>query len=300
MNIKMRKMAKICEPYFYMAPAIIIMAAFLGFPIIYNIVISFFKWNLRFPARPFVGLENYIAVISDGKFIQIFFTTLIWTIGGVFLQMVIGIGLALFVDSLKWFKSFLQSIIILPWVIPGVITALMWAWMLQSDMGIINNLIWKLGITNENILWLSDANIALIAVIFVNAWKATPFWFLMILAALQDIPKDQIESANIDGAGYFQVIKNVLIPHLKPIIASTGVITTIWTLNYFDLIWVMTKGGPMNSTSTLPIYTYRTAFEFYDFGHSAALAIISLIIIMIICMPYVKSMLDSLKEEGSL
>jgi multiple sugar transport system permease protein len=168
--------------------------------------------------------------------------------------------------------------------------------MLQSDMGIINHLLRSLNLIDHDISWLGSDTHALWSLIFVNTWKAFPFWFLMLLAGLQDIPNDQIEAAKIDGAKWFDVVRYVKIPHLSSIIGATGVITTIWTLNYFDLIWVTTKGGPMDATSTLPIYTYRLAFEFFDFGKSSAMALISLVLIGVICSPYMRAMLKSIKE----
>jgi multiple sugar transport system permease protein len=226
--------------------------------------------------------------------------TLIWTILGVFLQMVIGIGLALFVDNMIRGKKYMRSIALLPWLIPGVVTALMWRFMFQADVGIINHLLNSSGITDQNVLFLADPNISIYSVIFVNLWRATPFWFLMITAGLQSKPRDQIEAATLDGARYPSVLRYVILPHLSPVIATTGVLTTIWTLNYFDLIWIMTRGGPLDSTSTLPVYIYRLAFEFNDFGRSASLSVISMIIVSIICIPYLIKMFSNMRQEGTL
>ncbi|MCL2223008.1 MAG: sugar ABC transporter permease, partial [Oscillospiraceae bacterium] len=145
-----------------------------------------------------------------------------------------------------------------------------------------------------------DPNISMFSVIFVNVWRAAPFWFLMVTAALQNKPNDQIEAARIDGARYPSVLLHVILPHLSPVIATTGVLTTIWTLNYFDLIWVMTRGGPLDSTSTLPIYTFRLAFEFNDFGRAAALAVVSLILVSFMCIPYIIKIFKNMREGGTL
>lgn len=298
---KQRKtIRKTIEPYLYLAPATLIIVIMLGFPIIYNIGVSTFEWTLMSKEKTFTGFENYIAILTDDKFIQIVTTTLIWTFAGIILQMVIGIGMALFVDRLNIGKKFVRVSMLIPWIIPGVVTALMWKWMLQADVGIINHLLMSLHITDANVLFLSDEHLALLTLILVNTWKATPFWFLMITAGLQSKPVDQMEAAIMDGARYPQVVKYVILPHLSPVIASTGVLTAIWTLNYFDLIWTTTKGGPMDATSTLPVYTYRLAFEFNDFGRAAAMAVISLIIISIACIPYMKKMFNNLKYEGVL
>ncbi len=284
----------------YLMPSAVLMAVMLGFPIVYNLVLSFFQWTIRDPAHPFNGFENYINVLTDKDFIDVLLNTLTWTIAGVLLQMLLGIALAMFVDSLTRGKKYMRVILLIPWIIPGVVTALMWKWMLQSDVGLINYTLMALGITESNTLFLSDPKIALFSLILVNTWKAVPFWFLMITAGLQTKPEDQIEAARLDGANSLQVFANITLPHLSPVIASTGVLTVIWTLNYFDLIWVMTKGGPMNATTTLPIYIYRLAFEFNDFGASAALAVVSLIIMAAITIPYMRRMFNNLSQEGAL
>jgi multiple sugar transport system permease protein len=288
------------QAYFYLLPSAVIMILILGYPIVYNLVISFFHWTLRSQEKSFYGFANYIAVLGGDKFFTIIKNTLVWTVMGVFFQMFIGIALALFVDDLIGGKKFMRTIILLPWLIPGVVTALMWKFMMQADVGVINYLLMRSGLTSKNILFLSDPAFALSSLISINLWKAVPFWFLMITAALQDKPTEQIEAATLDGARYPQILINIILPHLSPVIASTGVLSTIWTLNYFDLIWTTTKGGPMDSTSTLPIYTYRLAFEFNDFGRAAAMAVISLIIVSLVSIPYVKRIFDNLREEGVL
>jgi multiple sugar transport system permease protein len=194
----------------------------------------------------------------------------------------------------------MRTIALVPWLIPGVVTALMWRFMFAADVGIINSILRSIGLIDNNILFLADPSVSMMSVIFVNLWRATPFWFLMITAALQSKPIDQIEAATIEGARYPSLLRHVLLPHLSPVIATTGVLTTIWTLNYFDLIWVMTRGGPLDSTSTLPIYTFRLAFEFNDFGRSAALAVVSLILVSIMCIPYIVKIFSRMREEGNL
>ncbi|MDC7289877.1 sugar ABC transporter permease [Blautia schinkii] len=295
-----KKTRRALAPYLYLVPATLIIIVMLGFPIIYNIGVSTFKWTLMSSEKVFTGFDNYIAILTDEKFIKIVTTTLVWTLLGVVLQMLIGIGMALFVDKLNVGKKFVRVSMLIPWIIPGVVTALMWKWMLQADLGIINYLLMHLGITEKNVLFMSDPNIALFTLVMVNTWKATPFWFLMITAGLQSKPVDQMEAATMDGARYHHVVRYVILPHLSPVIASTGILTAIWTLNYFDLIWATTKGGPMDATSTLPVYTYRLAFEFNDFGRAAAMAVISLVIISVACIPYMKKMFDNLKYEGVL
>jgi len=283
-------------PYFYLLPSVAIIVSLLAYPLFYNLYVSLHRWQLSRPDKPFVGIDNFRDMMMDDVFNTVLVTTIIWTVAGVVLQMAVGLLAALYVDERSRSQGWLRSILLLPWVLPGVVTALMWSWMMQSDMGIVNHLLQSLHLTSHDISWLGSPHLALGTLIFANTWKAFPFWFLMILAGLQDIPADQIEAARIDGARWPGIVRYVKLPHLKGIIGATGVITTIWTLNYFDLIWVVTKGGPLDATSTLPIYTYRLAFEFFDFGKSSAMALISLVIIGVVCSPYMRSMLKSIKE----
>jgi len=276
------------------------MALMLGYPIGYNIVISFYDWTLKRPDKVFNGFANYVKVLTDDKFLLILQNTVVWTVLGVALQMLLGIALALLVDGMTRGKRYMRTTLLIPWLIPGVVTALVWKWMLQSDVGIVNHLLMSLGFTQKNTLFLSEPSVALYTLISVNTWKATPFWFLMITAALQGKPADQIESAKLDGARYRHILRHVILPYLSPVIASTGVLTTIWTLNYFDLIWATLKGGPMDATTTLPVYIYRLAFEFNNFGRSAALAVVSLIIVSLVCIPYARKMFTTLKEGNGL
>lgn len=283
-------------PYLYLLPSVAIIVGLLAYPLFYNIYVSLHRWQLSRPDRPWIGFDNFKAVLTADSFAGVMTTTVVWTVAGVALQMALGMLAALYVDERRRSQGALRSILLLPWVLPGVVTALMWSWMLQTDTGIINEVLKFLHVTDHKISWLGSEHRALWTLVFVNTWKAFPFWFLMLLAGLQDLPNDQVEAAKIDGARRWGIFRYVKLPHLRPMIGATGVITTIWTLNYFDLIWVTTKGGPLDATSTLPIYTYRLAFEFFDFGQSSALAIVSLALIGIICSPYMRSMLKSIRE----
>jgi multiple sugar transport system permease protein len=296
MKSKLPRM-KYLEPYLFVMPAGLMMLFFLASSLIYNFGLSFFKWELAFRDKPFIGLENFSEILSNGAFGKVMINSVIWTITGVLLQMVLGILLALLVDILRgWRSGFMQSVILMPWLIPGVVTSLIWMCMLQSDLGVVNYLISALKITSQNILWFSDEKIALFSVIIVNTWKAVPFWFLMITAALMDLPRDQMESARIDGARYISVFYHVVLQHLKSVIVATCTLTTIWTFNSFDIIWVITKGGPLDATSTLPVYTYRLGFTLYNFGQAAAMSVVSFIIVAFVCAPYIRTMFNKIKE----
>ncbi len=300
LKIQIYKKRNNLTPYIFIFPALALISFIVVFPISNCFFISLLKWDLRYISRTFIGLENYKNILFSENFLKVLITTVIWTVVGVSLQMIIGLILANFVQRKKHGAKVLQVLFLLPWVIPGIVVSIIWSWMLQADLGIINNVLMQIGLIKEPILWLSDKKLALGSVIAVNTWKAFPFWFLMLYAGLLSLPSELLEAAKIDGANELQLFWYIKIPHLMPVIAATGVVTTIWTLNYFDLIYVMTRGGPGTSTSTLPIYTYRLGFQFFKFGESAAMAIISLVVIVLLCIPYIKMMMPSLGKKGTL
>jgi multiple sugar transport system permease protein len=289
---------KKAEPYFYILPASIMIIVFLGYPLVYNIGISFFRWQLAFPDHSFTGLRNYTRILTSGVFGRVLLNTAVWTVGGVCLQMVVGILLAVMVDGMRrWSSRLMQSLILLPWIIPGVVTSVIWMCMLQSDLGVVSYLINSLGGMDRSVLWFSDTRLALISVMIVNTWKAMPFWFLMITAALMDVPRDQVEAARIDGAGRFSVFRHVVLQHLKPVIAATATLTTIWTFNSFDIIWTITRGGPLNATATLPVSTYLLGFSANNFGQASAMAVISVLIVAVVCAPYIRALYRKVRDS---
>jgi multiple sugar transport system permease protein len=289
---------KRAEPYIFILPAALMILLFLGYPLVYNIGISFFRWQLAFADHPFVGLRNYARVLLGSAFGRVVLNTALWTVGGVCLQMAVGILLATMADGMRrWSSRMMQSLILLPWIIPGVVTSVIWMCMLQSDLGVIGYFIKALGGTSRSVLWFSDTRLALITVTMVNTWKAMPFWFLMITAGLMDVPRDQVESARIDGAGQLAVFRHVVLQHLKPVIAATATLTTIWTFNSFDIIWTITRGGPLNATATLPVYTYLLGFSINNFGQASATAVLSVLIVAVVCAPYIRSLYRRVRES---
>lgn len=284
------------EPYVLILPAVALMLLFLGFPLVYNVGMSLTRWQLAWRGHPFVGLQNYLRVITGPDFGRVVLNTAAWTIGGVAEQMAWGLVLALAVDSLRRRVSpVLQSFVLLPWIVPGVVTSVMWMCMLQSDLGVVGYLITRLGGDARRVLWFSDTHLALVSVMFVNTWKAMPFWFLMVTAGLMDVPRDQLEAARLDGASAVSSFRHVTLQHLKPILASTATLTTIWTFNGFDIIWTITKGGPLGATSTLPVATYILGFATQNYGMASSLAVVSVLIVAAVSAPYIVALARRLR-----
>jgi multiple sugar transport system permease protein len=285
------------EPLLFIAPALLTLAVFLGYPLAYNFWTAFFRVELGLPGQPFVGLDNFIANFEENGIGLMIWNSALWTVAGVGLQFACGLSMAVLADRLRnKAASVVQTVLLLPWVIPGVVTSVIWMCMLQSDLGVVNFLLGRLGIVDRDVLWLADGRIALFTLIVVNTWKAAPFWFLMMTAAMLDVPKDQLEAAQLDGAGFLRSFYHVVWQHLKPVVMATLTLTTIWTFNGFDLIYTMTKGGPLHATSTLPYYTYVIGFKEKNYGQGAALAVFSILIVGAVCFPYIRAMLRRLKE----
>ena len=281
------------EPYLLILPAALFFLLVIAFPLGYNLAISFLNWNASSRVKTLIWFKNYSDILGSNTFLTVLTNTVVWTVCGVAAQLLIGLLLAVLVNGVRRGQGALRSVFMLPWILPGVVVSLIWSWMLQSDLGIINGLLRQTGLIDKPILWLGDKNMALFTVIAVNTWKAFPFWFITLLAGLQNVPGDQLEAAMIDGANGFNLFVHIKVPHLMPVISTTGVMTTMWTLNYFDLIYIMTNGGPGWATSTFPIYTYILAFQNYKYGKSAAMAILSLLLMAVLCIPYVRTVLRS-------
>ncbi len=291
--ISMKKL----EPFLLLSPALLMMVVFLGFPLVYNFGLSLFRWELGEPKRPFVGLGNFLEIFRDGSIVRVIWNSAVWTILGVGLQFASGLLLAVVTDSMrKRYSNLFQAIILLPWIVPGVITAVIWMCMLQSDLGVVNYLVTRLGLSDRNILWLADGRITIFTLIFINTWKAAPFWYLMMTAALLDVPKDQLEAADLDGAGAVARFRHVTWQHLKPVAMATLTLTSIWTFNSFDIIWTATKGGPLHASETLPIFTYLQAFTFKSYGSASAVSVLSFLIVILVCFPYIRAMSRRLKD----
>lgn len=284
-------------PYLLILPAVLLTFLVVGYPIVYNLYISFFSWKISSPVHRFVGLKNYESVLSE-NFGQILMNTMVWTVGCVIFAFVIGLVLACYVDGRK-FEGVYRGFLLLPWIIPSIIVVFIWRWMLQSDLGILNYLLVSLHIIDEPITWLSNESTAMFTVIMVNTWKAYTTWFIMLLAGLKSLPMEQVESARIDGANGWQIFLHIKIPHLKPVILSTGILCIIWAINYVELIYSMTGGGPNNTTMTLPVQSYILGFEVYDFGRSSALSTITLLIVIVMIIPYIRLMFKQLKEGAN-
>lgn len=254
-----------------------------------NVIMSFTDESGRFTFR------NYVNCFSDELTFISFKNTVVWVLGSVAGQMALGMAAALLLNQVRKGQLFFRSIIlILPWATLDIVAGVMWKWMYNDMYGVLNDILMKMGLIDEYIAWLATPNMAMLAVIIANIWKGFCLTGMFILAGLQSIPAQLYEAAEIDGAGSLRRFRNITLPQLKQVLMTTIMLTTIWTINYFPLIYTMTGGGPANGTETVVTYIYRLGFRFLDYNKSAALSNILFLIILGISMLFLRQ----ISKEG--
>jgi len=273
------------EPYLYLSPAVIFIGLVILVPLSIGISYSFQSIALLKPFDTgWVGFENYEALLHDSKFMLALKNTVRWTLYSVFFQFFLGLGLAMLLNTKFHGKKIVQALVFLPWAVPAMLSALTWAWLFNPVIGPIPHWLAALGILSEPYNILGDKDLALWGPIVANIWFGIPFFAITMLAALQSIPSDMYEAAEIDGATPWQRFTKITLPFLAPMIAITVMLRTIWIANFADLIYVMTSGGPANSTQILSSYIFTTAFRKLDFGYASAIAVVLLVLMMLYAM----------------
>ncbi len=269
-------------PYMFMAPAVIVMAVALLYPIGYMIYASFLDWNpsQRIGEAEFVGLRNYINLLGDASFRESFWVTLKFAAVVVTLEMCLGVGLALLLDRNIRGMSLLRTLFILPMMIAPIVVGLMWRYMYHPTVGIFNQTLKGLGF--EPIPWLSDGDWAFASVVIADVWQWTPFIFILSLAALQSLPRSAMEAARIDGATGWQQIIYIKLPLMMPVLIVTALLRLIDAFKVLEVILVLTNGGPGLSTEILSLRISRTASEFRELGEAAAMSNYLLILLLIL------------------
>jgi len=273
-------------------PTIAILILFTYIPIVQEIQIAFENYNLyNLSNIYFNGFDNFIAIFTniDFNFVQIVLNTVLWVVISLIFQFTLGFGLALLLKKPFKGRGIYSGLVFYPWAVSGFAIGLVWAWIFNGQFGLINGILMRLGIINQGIGFLSDPHIALMSVIIVNIWYGIPFFAIMLLAALQSVPEELYEAAKMDGAGRVKRLFNVTIPYIRPTIASTILLRTMWILNFPDIIYAMTDGGPANSTNTLANYMIIKMYSFYNYGQAAAIGFIIMSVLLIFATIYLSA-----------
>ena len=272
-------------------PAVVYMLIFVGYPIVHNIILGFQDvdvMNFLRGQKHFVGFENYVELFHDEGFFKSVGNTFVFTVCCLFFQFLIGFALAMFFNRKFSFARPVRGILMMPWMIPMTITALMFKFMFSTKVGVVNNILTGLGITSANIEWLTDQTIAMIPVIIANVWIGIPFNMILISTGLTSIPGEVYESAAIDGAGPFQQFIRITLPLMRSTIESILVLGFIYTFKVYDLVYVMTSGGPVNSTQLMSTYSYKLSFDNFLYSKGSAVANALLVILLLVGIVYLR------------
>ena len=262
-------------------PALVILALVFIYPIIRAFYLSLFAQNLGTQLQPvFAGLTNYSRMLGDGRFWQSLGNTSMFTVVSVSVELVLGMAIALVLHQSFPGRSIVRTIAILPWALPTAVMALAWSWIFNDQFGVLNEILLRLGLIETGIGWLGDPTLAMIALIVADVWKTTPFISIILLAGLQSIPADLYEAHAIDGSKPCQSFRDITLPLIFPQILIVLLFRFAQAFGIFDLVKVMTGGGPAGATETVSIYIYSTVMRYLDFGYGSALVVVTFLFLV--------------------
>jgi ABC-type sugar transport system permease subunit len=283
------------------APSTLVIFCVMLVPIVFALYMSLNKISFKGADTiyEFTGLGNYIYILTkDPWFVSSLTTTILFTILTVIAEIVLGIGIALVLHKQFFGRGFVRGLMILPWAMPTVVNAVMWKWILNADYGAANGLLMNMGLISENVAWLATPWGAFFSILVANIWKETPYVVLLTLAALSTIPDGLYEAASIDGAGGWKSFWRITLPLIKPVVLILIITKTIWAFQTFDLVAIMTAGGPENATNLLSYYIHRTAFKMNKFGNAAAMSYALSIVCFVLTLIYIRVFMDKGEEKA--
>ncbi|HHV74402.1 MAG TPA: sugar ABC transporter permease [Thermoanaerobacterium sp.] len=277
--------------YMFVLPALLFMMIFIGYPIIYNFVLSFQDVNvmtLSQSIKTFVGLKNYIDLFKDPTMWLSIWNTFIFTLGSISIQFIMGLCLALFFNLKFKIAEFIRGLMVISYMIPVTVTALLFQFMYSKDNGVINELLLRFHLISQPIGWIVNERTAMLSVIIANVWIGIPFNMLLLTTGLSNIPYSIYEAAKVDGANAFQRFFYITLPQLRAAILAVLMLGFIYTFKVFDLVFVMTNGGPVNATELMSTFAYRLSFSEFLFSKGASVANILFLILFIVSLFYLR------------
>jgi multiple sugar transport system permease protein len=277
--------------YFLVIPSLILIMVVVIYPVISGVLMSLQELRLTRPgSNGYIGFEHYIDLASDRIFLRALQNTVVWVIGGVTSQFLLGLITALALHRGIVGSRLARIMVLFPWVLPTVAAGHMWALMLDPRLGVLNDILVRLGLIDTYHAWFADPTTAMPAVLVVALWQGFPFFTLMLLAGVQGIPEDLYEAASVDGANPIQEFLRITLPLLRPIIVSTVVLRVIGLVNAPDLLIILTNGGPGDATQMLSLYAFNKAYASFDFGYAGAISVVMFIILMVFTIVYVRAL----------
>lgn len=268
-------------------PAMALFTIVILYPLVNSLYVGLLEKDLLYPGTEFVGLENIRDVLGD-EFLPAFQNTLVFTVGATTLPFVIGFALALVLNAGIRGQGLLRGVFLIPWLVPGVVVSFLWLWIFDANYGVLNGALRLAGILDSNINWLSSGTLAMASVIIAKTWASFPWMMVMLLAGLQTVPRDLYEAAAVDGAQTWHTFWRITVPHLRGIILVVLLLEVIWNFQQFEIIYVMTNGGPAGATTTFAIELYQTAFEAFDLGQAGAIGILWMALLSLLVFVYVR------------
>lgn len=269
----------------FVSPAMLVMVLLVVYPLLYGMYISLFKTNLL-NRWDFVGLTYFVQALSDPGFLKSLIVTSLYALFAVAGHLIVGTALAVMLASGVRYQVVFRALLILPWLFPDVVVALIFRWIFDPIFGLFNFALITVGLLDTHFAWLDDPIWAFVAVVCATIWKGYPLIMLLVLAGLQSIPKDRYEAAALDGAGRFLQFRYVSLPGLVSVLGVAVIIDFIWWFKHFTIVWLLTKGGPIDATNVVSIDIYRTAFQSFNFGQASAMAVIVFFICLVFAVIY--------------
>ncbi|WP_035172439.1 carbohydrate ABC transporter permease [Caldanaerobius polysaccharolyticus] len=275
--------------YLLVTPALLCIIIIALYPVLQTFWLSLHSMKLQFANMSrFIGLSNYAALLKDMRFWSATKNTFVFTVVSVLFELVLGLIMAMLMNKEFKGRGLIRAAVLIPWAIPTIVSALMWKFIYNDQLGVLNDILMKLGLIHGYKAWLGTPSSAMGAAIFADVWKTAPFMALLLLAGLQVIPRELYEAGKVDGASPIRQFFSITLPLLRPTIMVALIFRTLDAFRVFDLIYVMTGGGPGNSTETLSIYAYKTMFRNLDFGMGSAMAVIIFIFVFLFALFYIK------------
>jgi multiple sugar transport system permease protein len=273
----------------FVLPALTTLGLVAVLPVFYVFYLSLHRKVLTLHITTFTGFDNYLRLMGDPRFWNSLKNTVYFTGLSVTLEILLGLGIAVLLNRTFRGQGFMRAVVLVPWAVPTVVSAKMWEWIYNTDFGLLNYLV------GEKVNWLGSTFWAMNAAVFMDVWKTTPFVALLLIAGLQVIPRDLYHAARVDGAGGWEIFRRITLPLLKPVILIVLVFRTLDAFRVFDAVYVLTGGGPGNTTETLSIYAYKVLFQVLQFGYGSTLAVVVFLCVGLTSVLYVRVLSRSVK-----
>ena len=266
-------------PYFLVSPYLLHLLVFIAFPVVFSIVLTFHKWNIISPME-YVGADNFVRLFNDRMFWKAIMNSFVFLVIHIPILIIIALALAYFLNQKLFFRAFFRAAFFLPVVISGVVVTMLWQQLYSFDTGLINGMLVSIGL--PRVAWLTDSKFAMISIAIMATWKNVGLYVILFLVGLQSVPERYYEAADVEGASSWQKFRYITLPAINPTIFMVTILSTIGGFGLFIEPYIMTGGGPLNSTLSAMLYIYKQAFEYYHMGYAATLGIFFALIIMLV------------------